>query len=122
MESTQSLEQAQVRAGREVGTKKWLDEEPRTETFRALGLGAHLLAGGWHALQAVQSPLDVPHALLQCSNCPHQPRVQFLRPRQAASEPLCGKRTQREEDSGGNSARGRVWAERRGGHNSLYQV
>ena len=113
-----SLEETRMWAGRDVGSKKWLDEEPRREAFSVLspscpgswGRGAHLLGGAGHTLQALQSPLDIPHALLQCSHCPHQPRVQFLGPGQTAFQPLCREQTHEEEDSGGNSARGRLVA------------
>ena len=93
----QRCEQAETWGQRQ----KWLDEEPRKETLKVLPQscpgpsdGAHLLAGDSHALQALQSPLDVPHALLQRPNCPHQPCVQFLGPQQGAFQSPCSADTQ----------------------------
>lgn len=68
---------------------------------------AHLLEEAGPALQVLQSTLHISHALLQRTNCPHQPCVQFLGPQRAA---LCRAQTHREGDSGGNSARDRVVA------------
>lgn len=102
-------------AGRDGGTKKWLAEECSTETLKILpqscpgpSEGAHLLRGHRHALQALQPPLDVPHTLLQRSDCPHQPRVQFLGPQQGAFQSPCRAQTHRKGDAGSNSARGRA--------------
>lgn len=112
-ENHTTLKKAEVWAGGELGRKT--EVAPRGAQNRepwssasifpwALG-AAHLLHDAGQALQVLQSTLDIPHALLQRPNCPHQPRVQFLGPQRAA---LCRAQTHREGDSGGNSARDRV--------------